>query len=183
MAINVKELRIGNLIYAGNMNEVRWGTYKQNIRQVTLLTLDIDDEYMEYITHVEPGVGHVEPRKHNNEVDDLCRNIEPILLTEEWLKGISPKMKRFERQGNGYDYKPGYLTYEGCDYILNEDIFIRKNIFRYPSNGKLIEEDEGFKFMHGEPGDARHIRNIEYVHQLQNLYFALTGEELQIKEV
>ena len=28
----------------------------------------------------------------------------------------------------------------------------------------------------------RHKKEIEYVHQLQNLYFALTGEELTIKE-
>lgn len=27
------------------------------------------------------------------------------------------------------------------------------------------------------------LRGIEYVHQLQNLYFALTGEELTIKEL
>lgn len=31
--------------------------------------------------------------------------------------------------------------------------------------------------------NASIIHNINYVHQLQNLYFALTGEELQIKNI
>jgi hypothetical protein len=29
---------------------------------------------------------------------------------------------------------------------------------------------------------SQHLRNIEFVHELQNIYHALTGEELQIKE-
>ena len=29
---------------------------------------------------------------------------------------------------------------------------------------------------------SNYLRHIKYVHQLQNLYFALTGEELQLKE-
>jgi hypothetical protein len=28
----------------------------------------------------------------------------------------------------------------------------------------------------------KHLKEIQYVHQLQNLYFALTGEELTIKQ-
>ena len=30
--------------------------------------------------------------------------------------------------------------------------------------------------------DSTYLRDIKYVHQLQNLYFALTGEELTIKQ-
>jgi len=30
--------------------------------------------------------------------------------------------------------------------------------------------------------DSKHLARIDYVHQLQNLYFALTGNELEIKE-
>lgn len=53
----------------------------------------------------------------------------------------------------------------GCYYISEET-----NIEFYLTNGKLYCE------LYGET-----IFNIENVHQLQNLYFALTGEELTIK--
>ena len=32
-------------------------------------------------------------------------------------------------------------------------------------------------------GSKYNLKHIKYVHQLQNLYFALTGEELKLKEV
>jgi hypothetical protein len=42
----------------------------------------------------------------------------------------------------------------------------------------LLENGDNFLFL----ANQRHV-NIFYVHQLQNLYFVLTGEELTIKEV
>jgi hypothetical protein len=33
----------------------------------------------------------------------------------------------------------------------------------------------------GDWNTSMGLRNVKYVHQLQNLYFALTGEELEIK--
>jgi hypothetical protein len=52
---------------------------------------------------------------------------------------------------------------------------------------KLIEltidtgEDEYSVF--NDNGDYITLKGIKYVHQLQNLYFALTGEELTIKTI
>ena len=51
--------------------------------------------------------------------------------------------------------------------------FVKEECFYY-KNGVAIEDDftlEGF-------GDVE----LKYVHQLQNLYFALTGEELVVKD-
>jgi hypothetical protein len=48
--------------------------------------------------------------------------------------------------------------------------------FKTLNSIKLKTTEKGFKFNYGES-----IIYIKYVHQLQNLYFALTGEELIIK--
>jgi hypothetical protein len=93
----------------------------------------------------------------------------PVPLTEEWLLkfgfALCPACKDFERLKMPYYAKEGVLlffnehrtTYELSDYYI------------------------GFGEMRGGEYSAVAFRWIEYVHQLQNLYFALTGEELTIK--
>ena len=97
-----------------------------------------------------------------NEVDsdlihyiDCCDNnesgFEPIPLTEEWL------VKFGVLEGFGI----------GLYHININDI-----------NILMIDLKGGF----ADIGDEVTLKyNIKYVHQLQNLYFALTGEELTIK--
>ena len=140
--IDVNDLRIGNLVLAGNMWEVRGGhgPYKQTIREVCLISRDIDDEYDEYVETVEPG-------KSNNAIDDLCCNINPIPLTEEWLKDLG--------------FVAGNLpVFEG--YV--------KIRFMFNSPPLVLDIDN-----HRMP-----LHHVKYVHQLQNLYYALTSEELKI---
>jgi len=88
------------------------------------------------------------------------KNIEPIPLTEEWLLKFG-----FELYESGY-YFPYKINnqwekdnwYFCANYRYNQiDICHRGNL------GSLIRFD------------------IKYVHQLQNLYFALTGTELEVK--
>ena len=76
--------------------------------------------------------------------------------------------------GNGNNFKPIPLTEE---WLLK---------FGFERNGKkltfwkidLVEDEEGiFSF-----DESRIYIDIKYVHQLQNLYFALTGEELKKQE-
>ena len=77
--------------------------------------------------------------------------VEPILLTEEWLKKFE-----FVKVGNHYE--------KNCF-----------NIYKY-KDGMEIElrnNEDGESFVIG-------IR-CNCVHKLQNLYFAITGEELIIK--
>jgi hypothetical protein len=77
--------------------------------------------------------------------------MKPIPLTEEWLLKLG--FEHFNDTGWSISHKKIY-------FILSYSFF--KNIV-------TIETDE----------EAwAHIYNIKYVHQLQNLYFALTGEEL-----
>ena len=80
---------------------------------------------------------------------------KPIPLTEEWLLKFG-----FENVHTDWFYKDIAKTnsYQFCFNICL-------------SNGK-ITLDSGF--------DENSIIKLKYVHQLQNLYFALTGAELTV---
>mgnify|MGYP000899231752 CR=1 FL=1 len=84
---------------------------------------------------------------------ELLNDFQPIPLTEEWLLKLG-----FERTYNS-QFR---LKYDlPCDFI-GFDI------------SKTEEKSmEGFRYF-------GHYIKIKYVHQLQNLYFALTGQELTI---
>ena len=87
--------------------------------------------------------------------DDKRVKYQPIPLTEEWLVKF------------GF-YQSKSAEYEGlCAYNI-------------PSWGRVVIQDgtlqpDQYYFLDGL------TQEIEYVHQLQNLYFALTGEELTFK--
>jgi hypothetical protein len=80
-------------------------------------------------------------------------DVDPIPLTEEWLLKLGFGME-----------SPGFYSYGEeamADYCYNMD---EKTFHEYYPTS-----------------DMNCIAKCEYVHQLQNLYFALTGEELTIK--
>ena len=79
--------------------------------------------------------------------------LEPIPLTEEWLK-------RF-----------GYVIIE-----TNKCVEAFRENFRYSI--QQVENSEHWFWCDGQTV----ITNLKYVHQLQNLYFALTNEELTLKQ-
>ena len=102
------------------------------------------------------------PRKINytknpNEIGLECifqnrieyNNIEPIPLTKEWLE-------RFGFETTAWD----------CN--TTHRLMIGKNDYC------IVISSNGFC----EVGDAI-VMNMDYVHQIQNLYFGLTGNELQ----
>jgi hypothetical protein len=79
-------------------------------------------------------------------------NIKPIYLTEEWLERLG-----FDITGeDDFDKTFGDI----------KQISIRKN--------KLHNTDKFGVYL-----SQRRIVNVKYVHQLQNLYFALTNTELE----
>lgn len=89
----------------------------------------------------------------------------PILLTEEWLERVG-----FEKRHKYWE--PFVGDARGAWFDRGEIVVMilknGKGIYRaIPTNG-----DE-FGYIDGP--------EIKYSHQLQNLYFALTGEELTIK--
>ena len=76
----------------------------------------------------------------------------PISLTEEWL----------ERFGFKFD---GYCSFWKSDIELTKDV-----------------GDNHYSVFNVHGNSLHRDGIIQYVHTLQNLYFALTGEELTIKE-
>ena len=83
----------------------------------------------------------------------------PIPLTEEWLLKF----------GFNKEYKKGYI---GID-VFNSDFVLTEPL-------KMGEWQTNYTFQF-ETGSVPKFKEIEHVHQLQNLYFALTGEELILK--
>jgi hypothetical protein len=89
------------------------------------------------------------------------KHLNPIPLTEEWLLKFG-----FEK---GYEELTLHLNDGKHGYLGGKIEYIPKTHQCSSWSGLGSWDDYGF------------ISNIEYVHQLQNLYFALTGEELTPK--
>jgi len=81
-------------------------------------------------------------------------DFEPIELTEDWLRKLN-----FVCLGK------------------------KRNWFDYNLNGRIVLSIslDGILLINLN-GEFSNIGSVKYVHQLQNLIFALTGEELKIKE-
>jgi hypothetical protein len=122
------------------------------VHYVSNLSLDIDDEYNELIGGTSLG-------ETSNEVLQEERELywRAIPLTEEWL------------------LKFGFAPYALQGWFQNTisehlSIHINRSMQVCLYAGEYID------------GDGALLESIQYVHQLQNLYFALTGEELTIEE-
>lgn len=75
-------------------------------------------------------------------------SVNPITLTEEWLLKFG-----FEEDGHDWYFMSAKDRFTDIGYSYS----IKKNVFEV-NECEMVE--------------------VKYVHQLQNLYFALTGEEL-----
>ena len=82
---------------------------------------------------------------------------KPIPLTDEWLLKFG-----FEKDGDSFIYGNGWLIVDFPTVHYSFDIWTFNE--NYPTTSDWTEIPS----------------NIEYVHQLQNLYFALTNEELKL---
>ena len=140
--------------------ELRIGNYVD----ITKCTEDSIEEIMYYekVTSVEQRfIGS------QSSTGNLAEFINPIPLTEEWLLKF------------GFNKIHESETYDKIkvSYIDDEYAYWKPGLYLLSKNGdwwcfyRYTDEDTGFE-IHS---------NVEYVHQLQNLYFALTGEELEIK--
>jgi len=87
-------------------------------------------------------------------------NCEPITLTEDWL------------------IRSGFVKDNNDDF---DDFIYEKNmvyIFQHKYNLSSFNYPNLMKY--GDLNEYKCATPIYYVHQLQNLYFALTGSELEI---
>jgi hypothetical protein len=88
-------------------------------------------------------------------------DIEPIPLTEEWFLKFG--FKSIDKSGNDF------ITYTDQEHNYYFQIDVRKN------DGKYLILDNSFD-------DLRAFSMVDFttVHQLQNIYYALTGVELSV---
>lgn len=138
--MEVKELRLGNLVLFDN----------ENIME--LASINSDDTIRLW---------------REKETDTTCgcfrlNRIKPIPLTEEWLLkfGFTIRDKNYSLNYGGESMRYAFLDNP-------------KNIFILYFHGR-----HGFNVY-----ESRRSEDycIQYVHQLQNLYFALTNKELTLK--
>jgi hypothetical protein len=122
----------------------------QELRIGNLVKFDGVNYKVESI-HLEGCVGLNDIMYEEVNIDDL----KPINLTEEWLIKFGFKYKEA-----GEYKKSGYFL-----EIINQD----QDTFIFANNKLQVSIYTLSIFI-----DI----NIEYLHQLQNLYFALTGKEL-----
>lgn len=98
-------------------------------------------------------------RQYKKDYQIIYTEIQPIPLTEEWL------------------LKLGFIK---CSDYMSED-----HDYYYPDlDGLWISADKlEVELLASDPYESFKLPlKVQYVHQLQNLYFALTGEELPIKQ-
>jgi hypothetical protein len=98
--------------------------------------------------------------------DEMNQDYEPIPLTEEWLLKFGFEKVIYESDETGYnnDYE---LDIKGVGLISYSDDF----------SCALFGSKESSK---DELGFLPNWDNCKHVHQFQNLYFALTGQELTL---
>ena len=95
-------------------------------------------------------------------------NLRGILLTPELLKKYG-----FVRFGSSNPFTTQYLlTNDDCIYIF----------IGFISNGFNEDDQSGCCELSyaTDPSRKKYGRKIEFFHQLQNLYYNLTGEELKV---
>jgi len=93
----------------------------------------------------------------------INEGIQPVLLTEEWLIKFGFKNITLKYQENS--------VVIGL-YLENIDSYLTFN-----NNEWRLEQDDDWR----DGGNHHDLPNFEFVHQLQNLYFSLTGKELTLK--
>jgi len=84
------------------------------------------------------------------------KNCSPIPLTEEWLLRMGAKRNR-----DGWYLSADYMLYNPLTHLDVRS----SEYYALMYNDKIIT-----------------TRPIQYIHQLQNLYYSLTNQELEIKE-
>lgn len=159
-----EELRIGNYVDIINRTgevHVPMGVVKQ-IGEIKHST----------VTLYDPQIPWAQQQfSYNVGIKDLS----PIKLSEEWL--LNFKFKYQDRDINAKEPERFYIS----DYFgENREYWLELNLPRKPFNHCFI-------WLNCDIGGGRkHVHlpnhNFKYIHQLQNLYFDLTDEELIIKE-
>lgn len=100
------------------------------------------------------------PIESGEEIDRHAHGLNPIPLTEEWLLKFGFEISTLSN-GVKFIYLNYFLSLVICESCSGMHLVLS----RY-ENGSLVD----------------FAVRVHYVHQLQNLFFALTGKELELKK-
>jgi hypothetical protein len=104
-------------------------------------------------------------KNNDNEISCLVSNIEPIELTEEVLVKI------------GFEDRKGYFNYS--------KVFGDENNYCDSIHIYYCPRLKHFKFTHDKVKECdlqtMDLYNIQYLHQLQNAYFLISNQEMEIE--
>lgn len=134
----------------------------KDLRIGNLVNYRINDELDERKEWFEPSVIDADDLMN---IDDYYK---PIPLTEYWLLKFGFEKVIYESDDFGYETNYE-LDIKGVGYISYSDDF----------SCALFGSKESSK---NELGFLPNWDNCKHVHSIQNLYFALTGEELTLKK-
>lgn len=147
------ELRIGNYISYEKTTHIVTGIHGNRI-------------YSWWVKEGKPVIEYeardISGTQEESPYMDLISQHEPIPLTEEWLIKFGFSSKDYKKGYIGIDHKAGGMI---TDFVLT-----------YP--GKIGDFQKYFIWEHSK----FKYNTLEYVHELQNLFFILTGTELKLKE-
>lgn len=161
MKILANELRVGNFV---GLKKSEWDSFSNWFEEMTHDEIKNFLEDSNKYAIVQAISKEVELTAYGCDIDyyDLTE-IKPIPLTEEWLVKF----------GFDIDTDKGWNRSEDINYdvysLNNFDVALIDVVY------KLWIEIEGDTWYNSS------LTAIKYVHQLQNLYFALTSEELTLK--
>lgn len=132
-------------------NPVGWPKLKNTVMQVVGLSERCDKSFPNSTGSVDLFNTDFSPY-YFSQFDEF---VEPISLTEDWLVKFEFDKREF--------FEKSYRGPYAC--------FIKNNVF-----GNFFYEEGVFEYNLGKKQTK-----YDAVHKIQNLYFALTGEELTIK--
>ena len=119
---------------------------------------------------------------YNFTVTGGAANYKPIPLTEEWLirAGFNNAVWKCLSLPNNDDGSINRIKFNSGIVFFEQELtqgFTNKQIFEIMSNANKYYDLDDMSFLHKQ-STIFISTSILYVHQLQKLYFTLTGEEL-----
>lgn len=159
--MEANELKIGNLIGHQDYSE----------EYFRVMSIEYDSNLKSYAIDTVGG-------SKGGWVNDISL-ITPVLLTEEWLKKLEFERKIYPQSDseNIYPFTEEWLKkFDPAFTVCWEHK--KQNLFEIQQT-KLGFIYMPFKYSKVFKGEAT-IPRILHIHQLQNLFFTLTGEELTI---
>jgi len=129
-----------------------------------------------FVNFWKPNISDTNRAVSIHDIADICEGLNDIFgssvyaipITPEWLERFGFEFRRDVRIK-----KPSFKKYTN----RGEDAFFKAHFYTGQAGEKIFSS-----VWYVQNGYFNVLDHIQHVHQLQNLYFALTGDELTLKD-